>query len=90
LEAAKLGAALLQGPLKGEAMRLVGHANARGSDECNMALGSRRAESVKEALVAFGLSGNVVTTTSRGEMEATGTDADTGPLDRRVDVALGG
>jgi peptidoglycan-associated lipoprotein len=78
------------GPLKGEEMRLVGHADARGSDEYNMALGSRRAESVKKALVAFGLCASVVTTTSRGEMESTGTDMDTWPHDRRVDVTIGG
>ncbi len=77
------------GPLKGETMRLVGHADPRGSDEYNMALGTRRAESVKEALVTYGLRGNVVTTASRGETEAEGTDSETWPHDRRVDVTVG-
>jgi peptidoglycan-associated lipoprotein len=78
------------GPLKGESMNLVGHADSRGSDEYNMVLGSRRAESVKNALGTFGLSGHAVTTTSRGEIEATGSDSETWPHDRRVDVTLGG
>ncbi len=78
------------GPLKGEAIRLVGHADSRGSDEYNIVLGSRRAESVKQALGAFGLSGSAIMTTSRGEMEATGVDSETWAHDRRVDVTIGG
>ncbi|MBN2193207.1 MAG: OmpA family protein [Polyangiaceae bacterium] len=78
------------GPLKGVTMVLVGHADSRGSDEYNMVLGSRRAEAVKVALGGFGLDGDVVTTSSRGEMEATGIDTETWSRDRRVDVMTGG
>ena len=48
-------------------LRLEGHADERGSTEYNLALGSRRAESVREFLSGFGISANVFTTTSFGE-----------------------
>ncbi len=48
-------------------LRLEGHADERGSTEYNLALGSRRAESVQEFLSGFGISANVFTTTSFGE-----------------------
>jgi len=48
-------------------LRLEGHADERGSTEYNLALGSRRAESVQEFLSGFGISVNVFTTTSFGE-----------------------
>ena len=50
------------GPLKGSKMDLVGHADPRGTDDYNMALGGRRADNVKSVMVSLGLSsGNVVT-----------------------------
>ncbi len=48
-------------------LRLEGHADERGSTEYNLALGSRRAESVQEFLSGFGISASVFTTTSFGE-----------------------
>jgi len=48
-------------------LRLEGHADERGSTEYNLALGSRRAESVREFLAGFGISANRFTTTSFGE-----------------------
>ena len=48
-------------------LRLEGHADERGSTEYNLALGSRRAESVRDFLSGFGISGNRFTTTSFGE-----------------------
>ena len=48
-------------------LRLEGHADERGSTEYNLALGSRRAESVREFLSGFGISGDRLTTTSFGE-----------------------
>ena len=48
-------------------LRLEGHADERGSTEYNLALGSRRAESVREFLSGFGISASVFTTTSFGE-----------------------
>lgn len=85
----KLADCFVSGPLTGEAMVLVGHADSRGSDEYNMVLGSRRAESVKSALQGFGLNGSAISTSTRGEIEATGVDADSWADDRRVDVTTG-
>ena len=48
-------------------LRLEGHADERGSTEYNLALGSRRAESVREFLSGFGISADRLTTTSFGE-----------------------
>ena len=48
-------------------LRLEGHADERGSTEYNLALGSRRAESVQDFLSGFGISANRFTTTSFGE-----------------------
>ena len=48
-------------------LRLEGHADERGSTEYNLALGSRRAESVREFLSGFGISADRFTTTSFGE-----------------------
>ena len=48
-------------------LRLEGHADERGTTEYNLALGSRRAESVREFLSGFGISAGRFTTTSFGE-----------------------
>lgn len=48
-------------------LRLEGHADERGSTEYNLALGSRRAETVVEFLAGFGISADVFTTVSLGE-----------------------
>ena len=54
-----------------------------------MVLGGRRADNVKNAIVDAGLSSSKIATTSRGEMDATGTDEAGWEKDRRVDVMLG-
>ncbi len=48
-------------------LRIAGHADERGSTEYNLALGSRRAESVRQFFVTFGVQGSRFTTTSFGE-----------------------
>ena len=48
-------------------LRLEGHADERGSVEYNLALGSRRAESVRDFLTSQGISADRLTTTSFGE-----------------------
>ena len=85
----KLATCFSTGPLKGRQMRLVGHADPRGDEEYNMSLGNRRADNVKNAIVDAGLAAAQVATTSRGEMDATGTDEASWERDRRVDVLLG-
>jgi len=85
----KLADCFTTGPLKGRQMKLVGHADPRGEDEYNMVLGGRRADNVKSAIVTAGMNGAKVDSTSRGEMDATGTDEAGWANDRRVDIMLG-
>jgi len=82
----KLADCFETGPLKGKTMRLVGHCDPRGTEDYNMALGGRRADNVERVIVAQGLSNNKVTTTSRGALDATGTDETSWAKDRNVDV----
>lgn len=77
------------GPLKGRGMRLVGHADPRGSSEYNLVLGQRRADSVEGYLDRHGVTRSRLETTSRGSMDATGHDETGWTRDRRVDVMLG-
>jgi outer membrane protein OmpA-like peptidoglycan-associated protein len=74
------------GPMTGQPMRLIGHTDPRGSDQYNMWLGQRRAESVKAALVAEGMSPESIAAFSRGKLDASGHDEASWALDRRVDV----
>lgn len=46
---------------------IEGHCDERGTDEYNLALGSRRAESVKDYLVKAGVDGSQLSTISYGE-----------------------
>jgi peptidoglycan-associated lipoprotein len=85
---AQLADCFATGPLKGRNMRLVGHADPRGDGEYNMVLGGRRAENVKEFIGQKGLGSNRMETTSRGEMDSTGTDESGWSRDRRVDILL--
>lgn len=48
-------------------VRIEGHADERGSDEYNLALGMRRANAVKDFLVGFGLDASRFETVSLGE-----------------------
>jgi peptidoglycan-associated lipoprotein len=84
----QLATCFTSGPLAGRSMRLVGHADPRGDEEYNMVLGERRANGVKTYLVNAGLNANQSETTSRGEMDAQGTDEASWTRDRRVDVML--
>lgn len=82
----KLVTCFKSGPFAGREMRLVGHADPRGSDDYNMVLGGNRADTVKTFLVVNGLPGTRIATTSRGDMDARGTDERGWAEDRRVDV----
>jgi len=77
------------GPLKGRTLKLVGHADRRGGSDYNMTLGQSRADSVAGYMVGRGLDKAKTQSTSRGAMDATGTDEPTWARDRRVDVMLG-
>jgi peptidoglycan-associated lipoprotein len=84
----KLAICFRSGALAKHDMRLVGHADPRGGEEYNIALGGSRADSVKSFLVERGLGSGRVATTSRGEMDAKGTDENGWSADRRVDIRL--
>jgi len=76
------------GPLRGHRMRLIGHTDARGEVEYNLALGQRRAGSVADYVSAHGVERSHVGATSHGEFDATGTDEEGWARDRKVDVTL--
>jgi peptidoglycan-associated lipoprotein len=78
----------VSGPLSGRELILVGHADPRGDEEYNVALGGRRSDAVAKELIARNLKREQVSTTSRGEMDATGRDEAGWTKDRRVDVQL--
>lgn len=77
---------MTEGPLRDKKIGLVGRADARGEDEYNMVLGSARAASVYQYLHDLGVTDDRVHPTSRGEMDATGTDEAGYAEDRRVDI----
>jgi peptidoglycan-associated lipoprotein len=85
----KLADCFSTGALKGREMRLVGHADPRGSADYNLALGGKRADNVKTVIAGQGMSAKKIATSSRGAMDATGTDESSWAKDRRVDVTLG-
>src|SRR5690606_9109560 len=86
----KIAECFTTGPLKGKTVLVVGHADPRGEPEYNMVLGGRRADNVGAALSGAGLAGAQISTSSRGEMDATGTDEAGWAKDRRVDLMLAG
>jgi peptidoglycan-associated lipoprotein len=77
------------GPLKGRTLKLVGHADPRGGSDYNMTLGQSRADSVAQYMVGRGMEQSKTNSTSRGAMDATGSDDPTWARDRRVDMMLG-
>ena len=79
---------LTTGPLKGRAVDLLGRADPRGETEYNMSLGEARADSVKRYLSDMGVQAQRVAASSRGELDAIGTDEASWATDRRVDVDL--
>lgn len=77
------------GPLAGRQLALVGHADPRGDEEYNFALGGRRASRVEARLVKLGFPNDNISASSRGEMDAQGSDETSWRNDRRVDLQLG-
>jgi len=76
------------GPGVGRELNLVGHADPRGSEDYNFALGQKRAGSVAKYLDGKGLGSDRIESSSRGELDATGTDDGGWAADRRVDILL--
>ena len=79
---------LTRGPAKGHKLGLVGRADPRGTEEYNMGLGDRRAHSVTTYLEHLGVTSSALDATTRGALDATGTDDASWKLDRRVDLQL--
>ena len=73
---------------KGRRMVLQGNADERGSREYNLALGQKRSEAVRKALVALGVADGQVEAVSFGEEKprATGTDEASWAENRRADM----
>jgi outer membrane protein OmpA-like peptidoglycan-associated protein len=84
----QLATCMRSGPLQGKSVELIGRADARGTEEYNLALGSKRAGSVDTYLQALGVSKSFLSQTSRGALDATGTDEAGWAQDRRVDIML--
>jgi outer membrane protein OmpA-like peptidoglycan-associated protein len=78
------------GPLRGQSIEVIGHTDPRGSERYNEQLGQSRADSVAAYLAGQGVSQYKVSTTSRGEEDATGTEPEGWARDRRVDIRLVG
>jgi peptidoglycan-associated lipoprotein len=69
----------------GRAVTLVGHTDPRGTQEYNLALSERRAQSVRDHLGRLGVDGGKMTVLPRGSLDAKGTDEPSWAQDRRVD-----
>jgi peptidoglycan-associated lipoprotein len=83
-----LASCFIDGPAKGKGMRMVGHADPRGTEEYNFGLGQRRAGSVATYITNRGLAESAIETSSRGELDAKGSDEDTWARDRKVEIFL--
>jgi peptidoglycan-associated lipoprotein len=79
---------LTTGALKGKAVSLIGRADPRGTEEYNLGLGSRRSESVSAYLSRLGVQKTQLGVTTRGSLDASGTDEAGWQQDRRVDIQL--
>jgi peptidoglycan-associated lipoprotein len=84
----QLATCLTSGALKGKGVMLIGRADPRGTEEYNIALGSRRASSVSQYLGRLGVGEPQMAVSTRGALEATGTNEAGWKQDRRVDVTL--
>jgi peptidoglycan-associated lipoprotein len=83
----QLATCMTTGPLKGKAVALIGRADPRGTEEYNLGLGSRRASSVGKYLAHLGVQDGQLAVTTRGSLDASGTDEAGWANDRRVDIA---
>lgn len=83
-----LAQCFVSGPLKNASLKLIGHADPRGETEYNLALGQQRAYSVLDILAQRGIQLHRMSTSSKGEFEATGNDEAGWARDRKVEVML--
>jgi peptidoglycan-associated lipoprotein len=85
---AQVAKCVTTGPLAGKGLKLTGRADPRGEQEYNMNLGEHRATSVRKYLVGLGVPDGKMAETSRGALDATGTNETGWQNDRRVDISL--
>lgn len=79
---------MLSGGMKGKSLVLVGHPERRADPDYSLALGVRRADTVRYALVRLDVPEDRIHVSSSEEIEAAGLDADTSKQERRVDILL--
>ncbi len=79
---------LTEGALKGRNVTLTGRADNRGETEHNMALGERRSSTAGRYLSSLGVKGSRLQGSSRGELDASGSEESGWQDDRRVDIEL--
>jgi peptidoglycan-associated lipoprotein len=84
----KVAVCFATGPLKGRTLKLVGHSDPRGGDDYNMTLGLQRADAIATFVKSKSLPEKQVSTSSRGKIDAIGTDETGWAKDRRVDLML--
>ena len=84
----QLATCLTTGALKGKNVALIGRADPRGTEEYNLGLGSQRAGSVSSYLTRLGVQQSQLGVSTRGALDATGTDEAGWQKDRRVDITL--
>lgn len=84
----KVASCVSNGALAGRKLQVIGHADPRGPDQYNDALGRSRAQTVADFLTSNGLGAGSVQVISKGEEEATGTNEQGWAYDRRVDILL--
>jgi outer membrane protein OmpA-like peptidoglycan-associated protein len=82
-----LASCMLDGPLKGKSIRLIGHTDPRGTENYNEKLGLERAERVKRYLVSHRVDAARIVTETAGEDDASKAPA-SWPTDRRVEIRL--
>jgi outer membrane protein OmpA-like peptidoglycan-associated protein len=70
----------------GSSIRVIGHTDAVGKEESNLALGQARAESVQSALVAMGLPAQAIALESKGETQLLVKTERAEARNRRVEV----
>ena len=78
---------MIDGPLRGKTIKLIGHTDPRGSVTYNEKLGLERAERVQRYLVTHGVDAGRVQVDTVGKDEARESPKDW-PSDRRVEIQL--
>lgn len=82
----KLAKALASGELKNYSFSVVGHTDAVGSADYNLALSRQRAGSVKAYLVNQGVQASRITSDGKGFSQLLDANSPKNPINRRVEV----